>query len=134
MKRTVLGSIALIALGMSAPAVAADMPVKAKAPPLPVVYDWSGAYVGFNIGGMWSEVTRTYPIVGLNFESKGDDVVYGFHAGAQGQWGNWVLGFEAAYSAGFRENESTVVIIPIAGLPGGGIPRGLPGLPKSKKR
>ena len=121
MKRIILGSIALIALGMSAPAVAADMPVKAKAPPLPVVYDWSGAYVGFNAGGMWSEVTRTYPIVGLNFESKGDDVVYGFHAGAQGQWGNWVLGFEAAYSAGSRENESTVVLIPIAGLPGGGI-------------
>ena len=110
MKRIVLGSIALIALGMSAPAVAADMAVKAKAPPLPVVYDWSGAYVGFNIGGMWSEVTRTYPnLLGATFESKGEDVVYGFHAGAQGQWGNWVLGIEAAYSAGFRENQSTVV-------------------------
>ena len=120
MKRIVLGSIALIALGMSAPAVAADMAVKAKAPPPPVVYDWSGAYVGFNIGGMWSEVTRTYPnLLGATFESKGDDVVYGFHAGAQGQFGNWVLGIEAAYSAGFRENQSTVTLIPIVGLPGG---------------
>ena len=32
-EKIVLGSIALIALGMSAPAVAADMAVKAKAPP-----------------------------------------------------------------------------------------------------
>ena len=94
------------------------MAVKAKAPPPPVVYDWSGAYVGFNIGGMWSEVTRTYPNLGLvplDFESKGDDVIYGFHAGAQGQWGNWVLGIEAAYSAGSREMQSTVAL-PIAAL------------------
>ena len=109
MKRIVLGSIALIAVGMGAPAVAADMPV--KAPPPVVVFDWSGAYVGFNIGGMWNEVTRTYPnLGGGQIESKGDDAVLGFHAGAQGQWGNWVLGIEASYSAGFRENQSTAVI------------------------
>ena len=120
MKRILLGGMALLALGLGAtPAAAVDLAVKAvKAPPPPAVYDWSGAYVGFNIGGMWSEVTRTYPnLLGATFESKGDDVVYGFHAGAQGQWGNWVLGIEAAYSAGFRENQSTVTLIPIAGLP-----------------
>ncbi len=56
MKKFLLGSLALIALGMSAPALAADMPVKVKAPPPVVVYDWSGAYVGFSIGGVWTEV------------------------------------------------------------------------------
>jgi outer membrane immunogenic protein len=112
MKRVLFGSMALIALGVSAPAVAADMPVKA-APPPPVVYDWSGAYVGFNIGGAWYDVERVYPnLLGATLKSSNEDVIYGFHAGAQGQWGNWVLGIEAAYSACFRECQSTATIIP----------------------
>jgi outer membrane immunogenic protein len=112
MKRIFLGSMALIAFGMSAPAVAADMPVKVKAPPAVVVYDWSGAYVGFSIGGVWTEVDRHYPNFGLaglpatTYTSKGDDVIYDFHAGAQWQWGQWVLGVEAGYSAGFKEMQS----------------------------
>ena len=113
MNKLVLGAVALIVLGMSAPAVAADMPVKVKAPPPLVAYDWSGAYVGFNIGGVWTEVDRHYPNLPLfgiqpDDQSKGNDVIYGFHAGAQGQWGNWVLGIEAAYSACFRECQSSV--------------------------
>ena len=76
------------------------------------VYDWSGAYVGFSIGGVWTEVERRYPNLRAfgfpRYKSKGDDVIYGFHAGAQWQWGQWVLGLEAAYSAGFREMQSTV--------------------------
>ena len=116
MSKLVLGGMALIVLGVSAPAVAADMPVKVKAPPPVVVYDWSGAYVGFNIGGVWYDVERHYPNfpgafgVAADYKSSGDDVIYGFHAGAQRQWGNWVLGIEAAYSAGFREMQSTVAL------------------------
>src|SRR5712691_8089004 len=113
MKKFLLGSMALAAM-IAGPAMAADMPVKYKAPPPVVVYDWSGAYIGFSIGGMWNEVTRTYPNLGpVDFKSKGDDVVYDFHAGLQQQWGSWVLGIEAGYSAGFRENQSTVVLIPL---------------------
>ena len=40
---------------LAGPAMAADMPIKAPPPPV-VYYDWSGAYVGFNIGGVWSDV------------------------------------------------------------------------------
>jgi outer membrane immunogenic protein len=47
-----------LAAVIAGPAMAADMPVKALPPP-PVVYDWSGAYVGFNIGGAWFDVERT---------------------------------------------------------------------------
>ena len=39
--------------------MAADMPVKAPPPP-PALYDWSGAYIGFNIGGMSYDVDRTF--------------------------------------------------------------------------
>src|SRR5262245_34797115 len=99
MRKLFLGSMAVAAM-IAGPAMAADMPVKAKAPPPPVVYDWSGAYVGFNIGGAWYDVERTYTnLGGFSIKSSGEDVIYGFHAGAQGQWGNWVLGIEAAYSA-----------------------------------
>jgi outer membrane immunogenic protein len=113
MKKLFLGSMALAAAMIAGPAMAADMPVKAKAPPPVVVYDWSGAYVGFNIGGAWYDVERVYPnLFGATLKSSNEDVIYGFHAGAQGQWGNWVLGIEAAYSACFRECQSTVAIFP----------------------
>jgi outer membrane immunogenic protein len=117
MKKFLLKSMALVALGVGAsPAAAADMPVKVKAPPPVVVYDWSGAYVGFSIGGVWTEVDRHYPNLGLIGEqpltvtSKGDDVIYDFHAGAQWQWSNFVLGVEVGYSAGFKEMRTTVVL------------------------
>jgi outer membrane immunogenic protein len=110
MKRILLGSMALVALGMAAaPATAADMPVKVKAPPPVVVYDWSGAYVGFNVGATWYEVDRFYPnIATADHRVTGNDGIYGFHAGAQWQWGQIVLGVEAALSGCFRECRSTL--------------------------
>ncbi len=47
MKKLVLASAALIAVGMSAPATAADMPVKYVPP---AVFSWTGCYVGVNVG------------------------------------------------------------------------------------
>jgi outer membrane immunogenic protein len=108
MKKLILGSA--IAAMIAGPAVAADMPVKAPPPP-PVLYDWSGAYVGFNIGGIWTDIERThvYPAPFQNeYTTSNDDAIYGFHAGFQQQWGIWVLGIEAAYSACFRECQGTV--------------------------
>ena len=106
MNKLFLGSMALAAM-IAGPAMAADMPVKVKAPPPVVLYDWSGAYVGFNIGGTWYDVDRVFPNSAVSNTSTSDsDVIYGFHAGAQGQWGSWVLGIEAAYSACYRECRS----------------------------
>jgi len=121
MNKLFFTSMALAAV-IAAPAMAADMPVKVKAPPPPLVYDWSGAYIGFNVGGAWYDVERVYPnLLGATFKSNGSDGIYGFHAGAQGQWGNWVLGFEAAYSACFRECQSAVTIIPLPAPLGPGL-------------
>jgi outer membrane immunogenic protein len=120
-KRFFIGSLALAAM-IAGPAMAADMPVKAKAPPPLAVYDWSGVYVGFNVGGTWYDVERTYPNLGsASFKSSSSDGIYGFHAGAQAQWGSWVLGIEAAYSACFRECQSTTVLIPLAAPLGPGL-------------
>jgi len=112
MNKLFLGSMALAAV-IAGPAMAADMPVKVKAPPPVVVYDWSGAYVGFNIGGVWADVDRFYPqAIGgaLSATSRTEDVIYGFHAGAQWQWGQWVLGVETSLSAGFREMQGSVAL------------------------
>src|SRR5438270_11224826 len=56
MRKLLPGSMALVALGMAAPAMAADLEVAPmyKAP-LPVVipFSWSGFYVGGHAGGHW---------------------------------------------------------------------------------
>ena len=50
MKKFLLATVGSVALlGMAVPALAADMAVKAPPPaPLPVIYDWSGFYIGAN--------------------------------------------------------------------------------------
>jgi outer membrane immunogenic protein len=56
MKKLYLGSVGLALLGMAGSASAADMAVKAPPPaPLPVIYNWSGFYIGANGGGGWSD-------------------------------------------------------------------------------
>ena len=91
--------------------MAADMRLPAPPPPV-VYYDWSGAYIGFNAGGVWYDVDRTFPsqsavVRALAKPRTSDsDGIFGFHAGAQWQWGAWVLGAEAALSGCFRECRS----------------------------
>ena len=56
MKKFLLGTVGLLALGMAAPASAADMARQAPAAPPPVVapiYDWTGFYIGAN--GGWGQ-------------------------------------------------------------------------------
>ncbi|MFL6798448.1 MAG: outer membrane protein, partial [Xanthobacteraceae bacterium] len=120
--KKLLGSLALAAT-LAGPAMAADMPVKAPPPPPPPLYDWSGLYVGFNVGAMWYDIDRTFPNAfgaggfgpgtGGNFRTSDSDAIYGFHAGVQGQWGIFVLGIETALSGCFKECESFSGTLPV---------------------
>jgi outer membrane immunogenic protein len=101
--------------------MAADMRVAPAAPPPVVYYDWSGAYIGFNAGGVWTDIHQHYqapgaagfgPVGGLgpqvgqvanDVNTSNKEGIYGFHAGAQWQWGAWVLGAEAALSGCWNE-------------------------------
>ena len=106
----VMGLAGIAAIGV---ARAGDMPVKAKAPPPPVAYDWSGVYVGFSVGGMWVDVDRRFfnPVVPpFDFSTATTDGVWDVHGGAQVQWGNWVLGFEAGLTHCFRECRATALV------------------------
>jgi outer membrane immunogenic protein len=106
MKKFLLGTVGLVALGMAAPASAADLPAKVytKAPvvvPVPI-YNWSGFYIGANAGGGFSnrclDVTA---INGLNvFDAEGCRNASGGIAGGQigYRWqtaSSWVFGLEA---------------------------------------
>jgi len=57
MKKFLLGTVGLVAMGMATPGSAADIPVKAPPPPPPppppAIYDWSGFYIGGN--GGWGQ-------------------------------------------------------------------------------
>ena len=106
MKKFLLGSVGLAAM-LVGPAMAADMRVPPPAPPPVPYYDWSGAYIGGNVGGVWYDTGRTFPVAPdaalINHTNSDSDGIFGFHAGAQWQWGAWVLGVEAALSGCFQE-------------------------------
>ena len=65
MRKLLPGSMALFALGLSIPAMAGDLEVAAPAykatPPVVRAYDWTGLYVGGNVGGHWGtdKITTT---------------------------------------------------------------------------
>jgi opacity protein-like surface antigen len=89
MKRFVLGSAGLAAM-LAGPAMAADVRVAPPAPPV-AYYDWSGAYIGGNVGGVWYDVTRSYtggpPFAGpeQNRTTSDSDGIFGFmpaHSGS----------------------------------------------------
>ncbi len=117
MKKFLLGSVALAAMIAGPAAMAADLRPPAPPPPPVAYYNWSGAYLGFNAGGVWYDVDRTFPNPSpfsnvVNHGTSGSDGILGFHAGAQWQWGAWVLGAEAALSGCFNECRTESGVLP----------------------
>jgi outer membrane immunogenic protein len=74
MRKLLPGSVALIALGLSIPAMAADLEVAGQpykaARPVMRVYDWSGFYVGGNVGGHWG-TDKVTTVTDVDFEGLG---------------------------------------------------------------
>jgi outer membrane immunogenic protein len=101
MKKVLLVTASLIALGAAAPAVAADLAARpyTKAPPMiAAVYDWSGFYIGAN--GGWGSSRNSWdflPGVGTFGEGShdADGGTIGGQIGYRWQAGTWVFGVEA---------------------------------------
>jgi outer membrane immunogenic protein len=148
MKKLLLTSVALGLL--AAPAMAADMapaPVVYKAPtPVPIVYGWTGWYVGANVGGAWTNDPTTVGTSNVGFcpapactaalgtalisaqEANGSlggnktGVIGGGQFGYNWQFApTWVAGFETDFQ-GISGSSS---------FNGGGSTIGLPGFPGS---
>jgi outer membrane immunogenic protein len=104
MKKLFLGSAALVALGLGAPAAfAAERPVPAYAPPPPPppAYTWNGCYVGASAGTSsgnsqhfrnsdGAPITESFDLSGF---------IGGGQLGCNWQWGAWVFGIEGDGSA-----------------------------------
>jgi outer membrane immunogenic protein len=101
MKKLLLGSLVALTMGGSA-AIAADMPL--KAPPPPVVWSWTGCYIGIEGGGAWgrSRHDSFSQISPLNNFTPWFNVSGGLAGGEFGcnqQFGgNWVFGIESDIS------------------------------------
>jgi outer membrane immunogenic protein len=102
MKKVLLVTASLIALGAGAPAVAADLAARpyTKAPPMvAAVYDWSGFYIGAN--GGWGSSRNCWDAVAPNFgfgaegchDASGGTI--GGQLGYRWQAGTFVFGLEA---------------------------------------
>ena len=140
MKKLFLGSVALVALGLAAPAAfAADRPVPYTPPPPPVpVYTWTGCYLGASAGNSngRSEHTTTgnslltggglgvpAPVlapVPAGSSIAGDLNLSGFIGGFEGgcnyQVGAWVFGVEVDGSATNKEGQNFEVgLVPFLG-------------------
>src|SRR3569623_489695 len=98
MKKFLLGTVALVALGMAVgPASAADLaarPVYTKAPPpmAAAVFDWTGFYVGINGGWVEEHDRRSDPVFGLFGDYNPNGGTIGGQIGYRWQTGPWVFG------------------------------------------
>jgi outer membrane immunogenic protein len=104
MKKILLGTVALIALSIGTPASAADLaarPYKAAPIAVPMMYDWSGFYIGANGGYGWSrqciDITAVNAVA-LGFaegcRNSGGGIAGG-QVGYRWQSAAWVFGLEA---------------------------------------
>ena len=100
MKKFLLGTIGLVALGMAAPASAADLRPRPAPPPVYVapIYDWSGFYVGANGGwGQTRNCVDFFDVTGFDFADGCRERSGGLAGGQIGyrwQFGTWVFGLE----------------------------------------
>jgi outer membrane immunogenic protein len=103
MKKFLLGTVGLLALGIAAPASAADLAARpyTKAPPpmIAPIYDWTGFYIGAN--GGWGESRSCADFItaggldtaeGCGSRSGG---LFGGQLGYRWQASQWVFGVEA---------------------------------------
>src|SRR5215472_15196586 len=74
----------LLGVGVINAAAAADLPVKAPVRAPPVLYNWSGLYLGANVGGAWSNRSIAGTALGDPFSTP---LIGGFQLGynLQGQ-------------------------------------------------
>lgn len=129
MKKVLLGAVAIAASVISGSALAADLPLKAIAPPAPV-YSWTGFYIGGNIGGGFDGTLAGYsgsPALAPNFAANqlptslalGDGgIIGGFQAGYDYQVSPlWVVGVEADIQGSGYKGTSSVSPVPNIAIP-----------------
>jgi outer membrane immunogenic protein len=119
MKKFLLASAALIAVGMSAPATAADMGVYKAEPAVAYAYNWTGFYIGGHVGAGWGSSRQSFyqsnaaPFNAVQFaavnlgQGRNTYGLGGFHGGYNWQaTPNILLGVEGDISWAMGGNSS----------------------------
>ena len=105
-------SIAALVVMASSGAFAADLRVKAPTPaPIPT-YNWTGFYIGANVGGGWASGTLTDHFSGVDFVDTNSGVIGGGQIGYNWQVSPvFVLGVEGTFDGtSIRNSGSTLTI------------------------
>ncbi len=115
MKKLMLVTASLVALGAAAPAVAADLAARpyTKAPPMvQAAYDWSGFYIGVNGGGGTSR--NRWDLIGGLTEGSHDATggTIGGQVGYRWQTGPIVFGVEAQGNWADFSGDNVSLVIP----------------------
>src|SRR6202022_931604 len=125
MKKFLLATVALVALGATVPALAADLAARPYTKAAPYIaqpiYNWTGFYIGGHLGGAFSSNSN---FNGLTTGNNGNGrFLGGVQVGGDYQFApNWVLGIEGQYS--WVANNNGGVIFP-GGFPYTNNQRGL---------
>ncbi|MBR0828280.1 porin family protein [Bradyrhizobium manausense] len=123
MRKLLIAAVSVAAMGLAAPASAADMPVKAAPPPAPVVtiYNWSGFYIGAN--GGWGQshqcidfVTLVGTVAGACADRSGG--LIGGQIGYRWQTNQFVFGLEAQGDWADIKNTRVSLIDPLISTTG----------------
>jgi outer membrane immunogenic protein len=122
MNKFLTGTIAVIGVAAAVPALAADMaPRYSKAPmaPPPIVYNWTGCYIGGNVGGGWARTDQVQvakvggpaiiPNNNFGTSDSNGNFIGGGQIGCDYQFaGNWVVGIQGMFDFG-NTNSSNIV-------------------------
>jgi len=134
MKRTLIASAAFASLLVAANASAADLPVYTKAPAVAVVYDWTGYYIGTNVGYSFGRgttdgtvtgtqatgaVVTTLPTLPLSGRADVNGFIGGGQLGYNWQQGAWVFGLEGDIQ--FSNERKSGDVCTVAGCPVGSV-------------
>jgi outer membrane immunogenic protein len=126
MKRILLAGLGLFALAATQSAVAADVPLPYKAPPLVApTFNWTGFYIGVHGGGDFFNKDWSVPLTAFNIAGgcPGCPTTAGSHTvgswllggqvGFNYQVGRWVWGVEAQASWTNLEGSNPSLFVPI---------------------
>ena len=124
MNKLLLAATTLIGFAAINAANAADLALKAPPPPL-VVDEWTGPYIGLNLGGSWGRSRTSYndpdpAFVPFTTSQHMDGVLGGAQVGYNVQFNRtWLAGLEADFQGTGRRGSATFPpITEIFGVPG----------------
>jgi outer membrane immunogenic protein len=105
----------IVALAAAAPAFAADLPMAAPLPP-PILFSWTGCYIGAHVGGAISQ-DRTTSSSGNSVDFSSTGFVGGGQIGCDAEFApNWVMGAEArAAWSSLKNTHPAAVRNPVTG-------------------